>query len=110
MADEFIPKSQLKALIKEILAEMLGVSLEQQSVRQWYDTDPAFMHLGLDSPEQLRDMVRNGLLRIGSEVRDIRATGSEKPRYQFHIAKCEARLAEPPERRFNNRSRRRNAA
>ena len=101
-SDRLIPESQLKAAIKEVLAEMLGLSLEQHT-RQWYDTDPAFALLGLDSAEQLREMARNGLLRVGEEIRDIRASGSEKPRYQFHLSRCEARLCELPERRSPTR-------
>ena len=101
--EKLIPESQLKLAIREILAEMLGIPLSGQMTRQWRDTDPAFAYLGLDSAEQLREMVRSGLLRVGSEVRDIRASGSEKPRYQFHLSKCEARLCELPERRSATR-------
>ncbi|MBN3875268.1 hypothetical protein [Nostoc sp. JL23] len=97
--EKLIPESQLRDAIKEILAEMLGVNATAQPNRQWYDTDPAYCHLGLDSAEQLREMVRNGLLRIGIEVRDVRSPSSQIPRYQFHIEKCEARLLQSPEKR-----------
>jgi hypothetical protein len=64
--DYLIPKSQIKRAVREILAEMLGVQmLPSGDQRQWYDTDPAYDLLDLDDPEQLRDAVRSGLLRIG---------------------------------------------
>ncbi len=97
--ERFIPESQLREAIKKILAEMLGVNATDQSQRQWYDTEQAYSMLGLNSVKQLREMVRSGILRVGHEVRDVRSPNSAVPRYQFHIEKCEARLALPPEKR-----------
>lgn len=97
--EKLIPESQLKDAIKEILAEMLGVNATAQPQRQWYDTEVAYSLLGLNTAEQLREMVRSGLLRIGQEVRDVRSPSSAIPRYQFHIEKCELRLSLPPEKR-----------
>ena len=98
--DSLIPKSQLKQAVREILAEMLGVQVVQSgSQRQWYDTDPAYELLDLDEPEQLREAVRSGLLRIGYEVRDRRKPRAKLPRYQFHIERCQQRLLEKPEKR-----------
>jgi hypothetical protein len=103
IAERLIPESQLKAIVEDIvkqtLAQMLGVNATAQSQKQWYDTELAYLPLGLNSAEQLREMVRNGLLRIGYEVRDVRSPSSQIPRYQFHIEKCEARLNAPPEKR-----------
>ncbi|MEH1790351.1 hypothetical protein [Nostoc sp.] len=97
--ERLIPESQLRDVIKEILAEMLGVTAVAQTNRQWYDTEQAYSLLGLNLADQLRDMVRSGLLRIGHEVRDVRSPDSQIPRYQFHIEKCELRLSLPPEQR-----------
>ncbi|MDZ8138207.1 MULTISPECIES: hypothetical protein [unclassified Nostoc] len=97
--ERLIPESQIRDAIKEILAEMLGVNATAQNQRQWYDTDPAYSRLDLDSAEQLREMTRNETLRIGIEVRDVRSPNSQLPRYQFHIEKCEARLLQRPEKR-----------
>ena len=83
---------QIKQAVREVLAES-----EQHC--EWCNADPAYTHLGLDSAEQLRIMVRTGVLRVGVEVRDVRSRDSRLPRYQFHIAKCEARLLEPPVKR-----------
>jgi hypothetical protein len=100
ITDHLIPKSQIKQAIREILAEMLGVQMAQSGEqRQWYDTDPAYELLDLDEPEQLRDAVRSGLLRIGYEVRDRRKPRAKLPRYQFHIERCQQRLLEKPEKR-----------
>ncbi|MFK0733802.1 MAG: hypothetical protein ACFKPT_02485 [Gloeotrichia echinulata GP01] len=102
IAEKLIPESQLKAIVveivKETLAQMLGVQ-QPVATRVWYDTDPAYSLLGLDSAEQLRVMVRDETLRVGIEVRDVRSPNSQIPRYQFHIEKCEARLLTPPTKR-----------
>lgn len=102
--ERLISESQLREivepLVRQILAEMLGVQQSTtQPQRQWHDTDPAYSLLGLDYPDQLRDLVRSGIMRIGIEVRDVRSPNSQIPRYQFHIEKCEARLLVPPEKR-----------
>ncbi|BBD69555.1 hypothetical protein NIES4072_31120 [Nostoc commune NIES-4072] len=103
ITERLIPESQLKAIVedmvKDTLAQMLGVNATAQPSRQWYDTDPAYSLLGLNSDEQLRVMVRDGTLRLGYEVRDVRSPNSQTPRYQFHLEKCEARLSLPPEKR-----------
>ncbi len=102
VAERAIPESQLRDVVHEMvrqcLTEMLGINTPSQQ-RQWHDTDPAYSLLGLDSAEQLRVMVRDGALRIGHEVRDVRSPSSQVPRYQFHLGKCEERLNLPPEKR-----------
>ncbi|NJO73290.1 MAG: hypothetical protein HC833_05675 [Leptolyngbyaceae cyanobacterium RM1_406_9] len=102
MDEKAIPLSQLKQAVREVLAEMLGLEFQIQAHtnRQWYDTDPAYQLLGLDDPEQLREAVRSGLLRVGHEVRDRRKPQAKLPRYQFHIENCQKRLSERPERRL----------
>ncbi|MEH1821510.1 MAG: hypothetical protein V7L31_20925 [Nostoc sp.] len=102
ITERLIPESQIEALVEKLvkkkLAEMLGVNVSQPQ-RQWYDTEDAYSILALNTTEQLREMVRSGLLRIGYEVRDVRSPSSQIPRYQFHIEKCEARLLQSPEKR-----------
>ncbi|WP_190872042.1 hypothetical protein [Aulosira sp. FACHB-615] len=99
MIDENQLKEIIEPMVRQILAEMLGVQSTPQPQRQWYDTDPAYSLLGLDYSDQLRDLVRSGILRIGIEVRDVRSPNSQIPRYQFHLEKCESRLLTPPEKR-----------
>ncbi|MFN6572349.1 hypothetical protein [Dendronalium sp. ChiSLP03b] len=110
ITERLIPESQLRDAVKEILAEMLGLqATDPKSQRKWYDTEQAYSLLGLNSAEQLREMVRDGRLRLKEgqsqdfEVRDVRSPNSAIPRYQFHIEKCEARLAMPPEKRSHKK-------
>jgi hypothetical protein len=60
----------LKQAVREVLAEMLGVGIEQAAAanRQWYDTGSAYSLLGFDDAEQLREAVRSGLFRVGHPV------------------------------------------
>jgi hypothetical protein len=106
ITERLIPESQLRQvveeLVKQTLAQILGVNTATpQPQREWYDTDPAYQILGLDSPKQMRKMVADGILRVNKddEVRDLRSPGARLPRYQFHIAKCQARLSVPPAKR-----------
>ncbi|WP_204140308.1 hypothetical protein [Halomicronema sp. CCY15110] len=100
--ERLIPESELREAVRAVLAEMLGVgNAPIGGKRQWYDTKDAYELLGLDSPEQLREAVRGGLLRVGCEVRDRRKPNASKPRYQFNIPKCQKRLAERPEKRWH---------
>lgn len=92
--DRLIPESQLREIVR---------SLIQTPKNQWYDTDPAYTLLGL-SAKRLRIMVRDGTLRLGTEVRDIRLRASTKPHYQFNIEKCNSRLLELPEKRLGAQS------
>lgn len=94
-----ISLNQLKTLIKEAVREVLEESEKLHTQREWYGTNSAYKLLGLDNPEELRVMVRDGRLRVGHEVRDKRSPNSQIPRYQFHLAKCQERLLIPPERR-----------
>jgi hypothetical protein len=107
--ERLIRESELEAivdrLVREKLAEMLGVSAPAKIQNQWHDTEEAYPLLGLKSADQLREMVRNGILRLKKtanvdyEVRDLRSPYSQVPRYQFHIENCVARLSLPPEKR-----------
>jgi hypothetical protein len=106
ITERLIPESQLRQvveeLVKQTLAQILGINTTTtQPQREWYDTDPAYSMLGLDSAKQLRKMVADGILKVGrdDEVRDLRSPDARLPRYQFHIAKCQARLSLPPSKR-----------
>jgi hypothetical protein len=104
VSERQIPESLLREAIREILLEIFvgNKPQSQTSTRQWYDTNPAYRLLDLDDPEQLREAVRSGLLRIGHEVRDRRKPKAKLPRYQFHIEKCHKRLSERAEKRWGN--------
>ncbi len=92
-------KSQIKQVIREILAEMLGVE-SGLNPRKMYPTSKAFTLLGYDRAEQLRDAVASGLLRLGKEVEDRRGPNAKIPRYYFDIDRCRKRLAELPQKRW----------
>jgi hypothetical protein len=91
----------LEPIVRKILADMLGVTQDRhQNPQVWFDTAKAYSLLDLADSEQLREMVRSGLLRLGKEVRDRRKPNSQKPRYQFNIERCKKRLLELPEKRI----------
>ena len=104
MSDRLIPESQLQetvaALVRIELAKMLNIGQQSPSGNQeWFNTNQAYKALGYEKPKHLYEAVASGLLRIGHEVRDRRKPGSRKPIYQFHVAKCQSRLLEQPDRR-----------
>jgi hypothetical protein len=91
-------------LIKEAVRQVLderGIypSPPQIDRREWYDTSEAARLIGLKTSDCLRKYARDGVLRMGIEVRDRRLTNREKPRYQFHIEKCKQRLGVQPAKR-----------
>jgi hypothetical protein len=67
---------------------------------RWLNTAAAAAVLG-KRPDQLRRMVRDGRLRLNSEVRDDRPKNAINPVYIFDVEKCEKRLLTPPEKRGN---------
>jgi hypothetical protein len=97
MSERLIPESQLKEAIREILAEMLGATVDGS--RQFYPTSKAVGILGYDNTDQLLSAVSTGLLRLGVEVHDRRKPQSQKARYYFDIEKCKKRLTQLPEKR-----------
>lgn len=104
MQERWIPESQLKevvaVMVRQELAKMLGLTQQTTHPNQeWFNTSQAYSMLGYEHPKHLYDAVSSGLLRLGHEVRDRRKPGSRKAIYQFHVAKCQARLLEPPEKR-----------
>ncbi|KYC42045.1 hypothetical protein WA1_18765 [Scytonema hofmannii PCC 7110] len=95
-------RSALKQLALSIPPDILAEALVEQlnetkpstnQSRQWYNTDPAWRLLGLNSADQLRRLRRSGLLRCGIEYRVVESE------FQFHLSNCESRLSESPERR-----------
>lgn len=111
MSDRLIPESQIEALIEAKvnrrmadllmeLAQQLGANPDHYREQQeWFDTESAYKPLGLKTAKSLRELVITGDLRLGKEVRDRRKKGSKIARYQFHLKRCQQRLAELPEKR-----------
>ncbi|MFM6606488.1 MAG: hypothetical protein ACKPJO_31135 [Dolichospermum sp.] len=68
---------------------------------KWLNTAAAAAVLG-KRKEQLRQMVKDGRLRLHEEVRDDRPKRATRPVYMFHIQKCKKRLLTSPEEREIN--------
>ena len=64
----------------------------------WQMTEAAAMALGI-SAAQLRKLRRQGMFRAGHHYRDTSVPGSGKPRWQWHVGRCEKALAIAPEKR-----------
>lgn len=86
--------------LEKLLIESMGGSPATPVVlgKKWMEAREAASMLG-KKPRQLREMVRDGRLRLGIEVRDDRPKNAINPVYVFHIEKCEKRLLTPPEKR-----------
>ncbi|MBD2020872.1 hypothetical protein H6F43_11845 [Leptolyngbya sp. FACHB-36] len=100
MADKFVSLSELEAVVEAILrrklAAMLGVGAPES---EWLDASAAYKVLGYPSLKALNDARKSGLYRLGTEVADRRKPGSKKPRYQYHIAMCQQRKQQNPDKR-----------
>ncbi len=76
-----IPESEIRAAVREILAEMLGVQSQSKPRRKFYPTSKAWKEVGCDNQEQLYDAIASGLLRVGYEVEDRRKPSAKLARY-----------------------------
>jgi len=101
----FTPEQEtyLRQIVRSELRRLLGEA-EADDTPDWLDTAGAYKKLGYPSAKSLREDVNAGLLRLSDgrverEVRDRRKPGSKHARLQFHIANCQKRLNECPDRR-----------
>lgn len=88
MSDRLIPESELKAVVKQTLAELLGISPEQQHQRQWYKASDAFSLLDLETADNLHDLRLTGDLKEGKHWRDTSSANAKRPTYQYHVGNC----------------------
>ncbi|MEM1281603.1 MAG: hypothetical protein AAGG53_16625, partial [Cyanobacteria bacterium P01_H01_bin.152] len=79
----------IKALVRETLADMLGVSQTQATQRQWYKASEAAKRLDLDAADNLHDLRLSGDLKEGVHWRDTSSKNSKRPTYQYHVGKCQ---------------------
>lgn len=86
----------------------LTIAIQQQTLRglqpstnddRWVLSKDAWEPLGLTSYQDLHNGIASGLLRIGTEVIDIRKPGAQRPRYQVNLAKARRRLEQSQEKR-----------
>lgn len=64
----------------------------------WQMSEAAAAALGI-SAAQLRKLRRQGMFKAGHHYRDTSVPGSGKPRWQWHVGRCEKALAIAPEKR-----------
>ncbi|HLO87994.1 MAG TPA: hypothetical protein VK203_23735 [Nostocaceae cyanobacterium] len=64
--------------------------ITKQTESEWCDTSPAFGILGLESAQQLRNLIKNQTLQPNIHYRN--AGTNKKPKYQFHITKCRDKI------------------
>jgi hypothetical protein len=88
-------RGQIKAVIQEVLAEMLGIS-DQKAQAGWVALKDAVPVLGYPSYKALHKDIDAGLLRRGTEVRDRRKPGAKKAVLQINVEAAQRRLGEDP--------------
>jgi len=91
-----ISRSQLEKVVREILADMLGLQLGPPTAhnREWYSAEEGYKLLDLDSAEKLHKKRRNGMLKEGLHCRtDNDNPNARVPRWQYHISHCREALA-----------------
>jgi hypothetical protein len=92
-------RSQIKAVIQEVLAEMLGMS-DTHTQAGWVSLKDAVSPLGYPSYKALhKDVCADGVFRLGKEVRDRRKPGAKLARLQINIELAQRRLGENPANR-----------
>jgi hypothetical protein len=102
-----ISRSQLEKIVREILADMLGIQPKGSVThnREWYGADEAYKLLDLGSVEKLHKKRRNGILKEGFHCRtDNDSPNAKVPRWQYHISRCREALAADDARRKTRRS------
>jgi hypothetical protein len=86
-------REELKTIVREVLAEMLGVSAASQQTG-WVSLKDAVSPLGYPSYKALHKDVAAGLFRLGQEVRDRRKAGAKLARLQINLERAQKRLME----------------
>ncbi len=86
-------RDQVAAIVREVLAEMLGVSASQNQTG-WVALKDAVEPLGYPSYKALHKDVAAGLFRMGKEVRDRRKAGAQSARLQINLERAQKRLME----------------
>lgn len=89
-------RAELKALVREILIEMLQPQPESD---QWHDLPKAWQPLGYPSYTALYKDCQRGLFRQGKELRDRRKPGAKLAKLQIDLAAARKRLQEDPAKR-----------
>lgn len=88
MTDRLIPESELKPVVKQILAELFDITPAQQHQRQWYKASQAFKLLDLDNIESLHKRRKSGELKEGEHWRDVSSANAGRANYHYHVGNC----------------------
>ncbi|NJR49840.1 MAG: hypothetical protein HC780_10015 [Leptolyngbyaceae cyanobacterium CSU_1_3] len=65
--------------------------------QEWFETNDAWSLLDLKNAEDLRRKRRNGFFKLGYHYRKGNEDpGATMPRWEFHVPRCQERLAEDP--------------
>ena len=78
----------VRAMVREELADMLGITAVQTAQRQWYRAHQAAKLLDLDTADNLHQLRLSGDLREGSHWRDTSSKNAKRPTYQYHVGNC----------------------
>ncbi|MEM6614394.1 MAG: hypothetical protein AAF652_19530 [Cyanobacteria bacterium P01_C01_bin.72] len=92
-----LSEQEVRAIVRDELRNMVGASNSPDI--KYLPTEKAYKYLGYNKPNQLRELVANGTLRLGKEVQDRRNSDSHYSRYFFNMPACEKRLNLPSEKR-----------
>ena len=78
----------VRVIVRETLADMLGVNAVQEKQRQWYRASQASKLLDLETADNLHDLRLSGDLREGTHWRDTSSKNARRPTYQYHVGNC----------------------
>ena len=78
----------IEAKVKQVLAEMLGLNLPENTGQQWFDPKDAAKHLDLEHRDRLHDLRLSGDLKEGTHWRQSNSKNAKVPRYQYHVGNC----------------------
>jgi hypothetical protein len=100
MADD-----QIRAIVREVLAEVLAPLLGQRQepkADDWRDITDAWEPLGYPSYHALYGAIKGGIFRPGKELRDRRKNGAKQAQWQINLVAAQRRLLEAPSKRRPN--------
>jgi hypothetical protein len=90
-----LSEQDVRAIVRDEIRKLVGA----KSDIQFLPTNEAYIKLGFSSASQLRESVKNGVLRLGHEVQDRRSPGKIYANYYFNVTACIKRLNTAPEKR-----------
>jgi len=93
-------RDEIQSIVRETLIDLLCPgSLSQNAAEQWMGLDKAWTPLGYPSYQALHRDVKQGLFRLGKELRDRRKPGAKIARWQIDITAAGRRLKQDPSKR-----------